>query len=939
MVILSCAGVLSLLEEPDNDLKIHALKKLDSLVDLFWAEIADQITKIEILYEDPAFKERKLAALVASKVYYHLGEYKESLEFALGSGDLFDLNLKTEYVETIISKAIDKYIELRILQNDDSTVTIDKSLQDVVQKMFQRCFDGQQYRHAIGISLESLRLDMLETSITKGNAAELLPYVLEGAMTIVQNLGFRNKVLKLLVELYRKLSIPDYISVSQCLVHLNEPTAAADLLKTLSDGTHLEQLTAYQIAFDIEEYATQEFSSKVKRALPPPPAAPEKDANEMEVDEGSSLLKITPPGSENSTPLGKIHLILSGSISIKLYLEFLFRNNRTDILILKNTKNSFDSRNSAHHSAITFANAFQNAGTTSDEFLRQSLEWLSRANNWSKFSATAALGVIHKGHLSQSTALLAPYLPQEGVSGSAYSEGGALFALGLIHANHGASVLPTLTKALTSTQSEVLQHGAALGLGVAGMATDDQDIYENLKAVLYNDSAVAGEAAGIAMGLVMLGTGSTKSLDEMLQYAHDTQHEKIIRGLSLGMALIMFGREDAAEPFIEQLCSDKDPILRYGGIYTVAMAYAGTGNNNAIKRLLHVAVSDVNDDVRRAAVTGLGFLLFKTPQHVPRIVQLLSESYNPHVRYGATLALGISCAGTGLSDALDILEPMTKDNVDYVRQGALIALGMILVQQNETSCPRSTTTRKLYETIISDKREDMLARIGACLGQGIIDAGGRNVTISLQSSSGYPNIPAIVGMAVFTQFWYWFPLSHFLSLAFRPTGVIALNKDLQVPSFQFVSNAKPSLFAYPPATKPPTAEVIEKVKTAVLSTTMKSKARAKKTKGGADMEVDEKKEEVSPTVEVKDEEKEKRKKKKEDAFEVLENFSRVIPNQSQYITTDAKSRYTPLKKKLTGIVLLLDQKPDEPETLIGSKMGAPAESQSATTATAPEPST
>ena len=31
-------------------------------------------------------------------------------------------------------------------------------------------------------------------------------------------------------------------------------------------------------------------------------------------------------------------------------------------------------------------------------------------------------------------------------------------------------------------------------------------------------------------------------------------------------------------------------------MYTIAMAYAGTGNNKAIRRLLHVAVSQYLDD-------------------------------------------------------------------------------------------------------------------------------------------------------------------------------------------------------------------------------------------------------------------------------------------------------------------------------------------------------
>ena len=66
----------------------------------------------------------------------------------------------------------------------------------------------------------------------------------------------------------------------------------------------------------------------------------------------------------------------------------------------------------------------------------------------------------------------------------------------------------------------------------------------------------------------------------------------------------------------------------------MGMAYRGTANNGAIQKLLHFAVSDVSDDVRRAAVLNLGFLLMGVPDQCPPIVALLSESYNPHVRYG-----------------------------------------------------------------------------------------------------------------------------------------------------------------------------------------------------------------------------------------------------------------------------------------------------------------
>lgn len=83
------------------------------------------------------------------------------------------------------------------------------------------------------------------------------------------------------------------------------------------------------------------------------------------------------------------------------------------------------------------------------------------------------------------------------------------------------------------------------------------DLYEALRDTLFQDSSVAGEASGYAMGLVMLGSGSQTALDEMIQYAHETQHEKIIRGLAIGIAFLMYGRAEQADSVIDQLLADK----------------------------------------------------------------------------------------------------------------------------------------------------------------------------------------------------------------------------------------------------------------------------------------------------------------------------------------------------------------------------------------------
>jgi 26S proteasome regulatory subunit N2 len=368
------------------------------------------------------------------------------------------------------------------------------------------------------------------------------------------------------------------------------------------------------------------------------------------------------------------------------------------------------------------------------------------------------------------------------------------------------------------------------------------------------------------------------------------------------------------------LSKDSDPIFRYGAMFAIAVAYCGTANNSATRRLLHFAVSDVSDDARRAATMALGFVLCSVPEQVPKIVSLLAKSYNPHVRYGATLAVGISCAGTGLEEAVELLLPLVTDPSTFVRQGALISLALVMMQEHKQSEARETRAkemRALFEKVISstDKEHDIMSKYGAILATGIIDAGGRNVTCSLRSRHGPKRMCAVVGMTFFVQYWYWYPLTHFLSLTFSPTCAIAINKDFKVPRLQLDCKTRESLYSYPDPTRPPEKATLEKVATVKLSTTEKVKARKEKKamdKSGMASSLVSMTASAMSVVEESAGEAAAEPKKEEALSHQLRNPCRVLPSQARYVGFASDSRYKPVVQGIVhGIIVVADLRPSE----------------------------
>ncbi|KAH9279147.1 26S proteasome non-ATPase regulatory subunit 1 [Echinococcus granulosus] len=965
MALTSAAGFIALLEDERQDIKAFALKRLTDLVDEFWAEISESVDKIEILYEDTTFAYHKAAALLASKVYFNLGEYDDALHFALCAEELFDPNAKSEYVRTMITKCIDKYTSIRAEDENNlghrlSAKDLKSSgrkwsvgdgstyfqLETVVNRMFNRCFAHKQFKQALGIAIETRREDTFEQAITLAeDRDDMLRYALKVVLTLVDSVKLRNRLLSILVRIYSKNPTPaDSVHICQCLVLMDDSKATAEALEGLILLSEEAAVTAYQIGFDLYENATQQFlhqvsdtlshSEKIGHLMVRPKPAGNEEGDTKKPEEGATgepgpaeqpseedfKTELSSKDKAIKNRLELLKSILSGDKVIELHLQFLIRNNKADLRLLERIKE--DVRNSVTHNATVIANSLMHCGTTSDQFLRDHLTWLGKAVNWAKFTATATLGVIHRGNEKEALRLMSAYLPKDssGSSSSVYTEGGGLYALGLIHANHGGTMTDYLLTQCKEAIAEPVRHGACLGLGLAAMGTGREDIYEQIKQHLFQDDAITGEAAGLAMGLVMLGTGSTTAVNDLLSYTVDTSHEKIMRGIALGIALIMYGKREDADELIGNLIQETDPILRWCGMATIAMAYCGTNSNSAIEKLLHAAVSDTNDDVRRWALTALGFVMFKDADKVPSLVSLLAESYHPHLRYGAAMALGIACAGTANKEAISLLEQLLDGTVHFVRQGALIAMAMVFMQQNAVSCPKSSEFRERCLKIISDRHEDLLAKFGAILACGILDAGGCNMTISLQTRTGNTNMVAAVGLLVFQNFWFWYPLTNFISLAFSPTAIIALNKDLQMPQMQFKSNAKPSMFAYPPPLPIEKEKKKEKVETAILSITAKHKKKEleKKKPAASDTAVVEKMDvDNQPPISAAGAAAKKEKEEKEPSFSMLSNPARVLRAQQRVLSLPEDCRYYSIKPiTQAGILLFHDRRPDEKEVLV-----------------------
>lgn len=92
-------------------------------------------------------------------------------------------------------------------------------MEDVINRMFDRCYRDSQFTQAIGIAIESRRKDKIIESIERSRDIEsLLGYTFTIAQNVIKSKDFRNEVLKDLLLIYEKQQGGrfDYYKIVKC---------------------------------------------------------------------------------------------------------------------------------------------------------------------------------------------------------------------------------------------------------------------------------------------------------------------------------------------------------------------------------------------------------------------------------------------------------------------------------------------------------------------------------------------------------------------------------------------------------------------------------------------------------------------------------------------------------------------------------------------------
>ena len=401
-----------------------------------------------------------------------------------------------------------------------------------------------------------------------------------------------------------------------------------------------------------------------------------------------------------------------------------------------------------HNLASAFVNAFTNAGFGHDKMLLDVGEgdktsWIFKTKDDGQFSTTASLGMLLRWDIENGLEQIDKY----SYSDDTQIKAGALLATGLLNSAVRSDTEPAM--ALLATE-ENLNHenvqvrvASIIGLGMACAGTNKEDLFELLHPIVEDTSLdmQLSAMAALSLGFIFVGSSDDRVSQAIISTLLDEDRQKQLkdkwtRFMSLGLALLFFGRQEEVEVILETLKVIDHPMAKPAGVLAEVCAYAGTGTVLKLQELLHLCNDHIEGDadekkgdelIQTYAVLGLSLIAMGEEvgqEMVLRQFGHLMHYGEANIRKAVPLAMGLISPSNPQMKVYDTLSRYSHDNDNDVAINAIFAMGLLGAGTNNARLAQ--LLRQLASYYHRDQNSLFMVRIA----QGLLHMGKGTMSIS-----------------------------------------------------------------------------------------------------------------------------------------------------------------------------------------------------------------
>ncbi|MCJ1381134.1 proteasome regulatory particle base subunit [Xylographa soralifera] len=611
---------------------------------------------------------------------------------------------------------------------------------------------GHEYiRHLaleVGQDYQRRMTDDLETEELVDLARTLVPYFLKH--------NAEADAVDLLSELERIYELPGYLDENTyprvCLymvsmVNLLTYPEDQQFLRTAHDiykqYNKLSQAMVLAIRLNDKQLITQDFDDTEDVALKKQMAflvarqqlwleMPTETTEEEEIAECWSNAKL----SDHFKSLAKELNILEPKMPEDIYKSHLESSRTAGLTNVDSAR---------HNLASSFVNAFTNAGFGSDKMMLvegEGASWIWKTKDDGMISATASMGMLMQWDVEMGLDKLDKY-------NSAKEDeirAGATLAIGMLNSGVRLDADPAL--ALLDDEDHIgsknvsVRLASIMSLGLAYAGTQKERVLELLLPIVEDTSLEMqlSAMAALSLGMVFVGSANDTVSEAIITTLLDEDRQKQLkdkwtRFMSLGLALLFFGRQEEVEVILETMKAIDHPMAKPAAVLAEVCAWAGTGTVLKLQELLHICNDHIEDgddkkgDELTQTYAVLGLALIAMGEEVGQEMVLrqfghLMHYGEPNIRKAVPLAMGLISPSNPQMKVYDTLSRYSHDNDNDVAVNAIFAMGLLGAGTNNARLAQ--LLRQLASYYHRDQNSLFMVRIA----QGLLHMGKGTMSIN-----------------------------------------------------------------------------------------------------------------------------------------------------------------------------------------------------------------